>query len=98
MPQHDSKLSGEPEVKKCKNGRPSDEVRKEAFYKAANFFVGLDDVQVTLTDISIKMEEFLAETDLKPYSSVYLKKVLRAGNNAKHQTSKHYCTNAAGVG
>ena len=59
--------------KKTKFGRPEDEVRLEAFNKVADYIERNDDEQTTITDLVIKMGDFLQETNLSPYSVSHMK-------------------------
>ena len=57
-------------------GRPVDTVRSSAFENIVQYLRDNEEEQLTLKDLSSKMEEYLEGTNEEPYSVAYLKKKL----------------------
>lgn len=58
-------------------GRPKDSLKSEAFKAVAEYLENNDDEQVTITDLLNKMEEYLRDTDVEPYSFPHMKSELK---------------------
>ena len=59
-----------------KQGRPSNQVRQNAFLQTCNFFENNDDEQLTISDLISKMDEYLQETEYTAYRSNFMKSKL----------------------
>jgi len=63
-----------PESKRKKVGRPTNsDGQEQAFYKMCTYFEEIDEEQLTITDISNKMKEYLHDSDSSGYGNQYLK-------------------------
>ena len=65
----------EPKEKKQRGGRPVNTIKEEAFAKVVNYLVENEDEQLTISDLSNKMAEFLERPE-EAYSQIYMKKKL----------------------
>ena len=66
----------EDNVNPSKRGRPSDTGRERTFLQIAQYLEDNDEEQITISDLIVKMEEYLVNTDFEPYSFPYMKKRL----------------------
>ena len=62
-----------PESKRKKVGRPTNSYQEQAFYKMCTYFEENDEGQLTITDLSNKMKEYLHDSDSSGYGNQYLK-------------------------
>ena len=70
-----SKLSVDTDdtAKRSKVGRPEIDERTAAFQKVVEFLEEHDDEQTTITELVLKMTEYLETTEYDPYSARYMK-------------------------
>ena len=66
-----------PEVKRKKSGRPKNQDQEQAFLKMCSYLEMNDEEQLSISDLSNKMKEFLTEEDAVPYGNQYLKRRLK---------------------
>jgi hypothetical protein len=62
--------------KRRKSGRPKDEDQEQAFEKMCAYLKANNEEQLTISDLSRKMKEYLSKLDSVPYGNQYLKSKL----------------------
>ena len=58
-------------------GRPKDQIKSDAFNGVTKFLEEHEDEQITISDVIGKMQEFLSDPSIEPYSSPHMKRELK---------------------